>query len=111
GASAVTEGRRKLRFREALVSVEVALSTVLLLAGGLLLFSFVRVLAVDKGVDVTHVITQDVALVNAKYTDEGRNLFLRESLRRLSEIPGVSYAGLTSQLPLRGSAWTDALRD
>ena len=95
GSSAVTEGRRKLHFREALVSVEVALSTLLLLAGGLLLFSFVKVLAVDKGVDVSRVITQDISLVNPKYTWESRIPFAQEALRRLAEIPGVRHAGLT----------------
>jgi MFS family permease len=54
-SAAATEAGKKLRLREAMVAVEVALSTVLLIAGGLLLVSFYRVMRVDTGVDVAHV--------------------------------------------------------
>jgi fatty acid desaturase len=49
-----TEAGRKLRVREWLAGVEVALATVLLAAGGLLLASFVRLTHVSTGLETAH---------------------------------------------------------
>src|SRR5262249_53388513 len=91
--------------------LEVALSTVLLIVGGLLMVSFVRVLDSDKGFDVAHVINQDFALTNLKYTNERRASFVKEALPRLRSLPGVESASLTNQAPLRGAGSTCGLRD
>lgn len=104
-----TAGR--VRLREALVGVEVALSTVLLIVGGLMLLSLVRVLNVDKGIDVAHVVTQDISLVNPKYPEEARTRFIAEALRKIAALPQVENAGITSKLPLQGATWIDVLRD
>ena len=66
GAGA-SESGGKLRLRELLVSVEVALSTMLVITGALLVTSFVRVMQVETGIDVAHVVTQDVSFLNPKY--------------------------------------------
>ncbi|HEX3746994.1 MAG TPA: ABC transporter permease [Bryobacteraceae bacterium] len=106
-----TEAGRKLRFRELLVSLEVALSTVLLIAGSLLLVSFVRLTSVDKGFETAHVITQDVSFLSPKYSHGGRDRAIRLMLERLSAIPGVRAVGATSRLPLRGEDWVSDLSD
>jgi len=105
-----TEFSGRLRFREAMVSVEVALSTVLLIAGGLLLLSFVRVIGTDKGFEVARVIEQDFAL-SPNYTDVGRRGFIESALLKLSNIPGVELASMINQVPLRGGAGVCGLRD
>jgi predicted permease len=107
-----TDTAGRARLREALVGVEVALSTVLLIIGGLMLVSLARVLNVDKGVEVAHVIIQDISLVSPKYRDDPeRNGFIGEALRKLSELPQVEAAGVTTKLPLKGNGWIDGLND
>jgi putative ABC transport system permease protein len=110
GSTNATEPGRKLRLREFLVSAEVAICTVLLVVGGLLLLSFDRVLKAPKGFMAAHVITQDIAL-GAKYPDEARTRFVDEALGELASIPGVESVGATNQLPLRGETWLCDLRD
>jgi predicted permease len=111
GGPSSTETGRKLRLREIMVGVEVALSTILLIAGGLLMMSFFRLMRVDKGFEVTHVITQDVSFLNPKYARGVRRRFIAETVAKLSQIPGVRVAGATNQLPLRGEDWVDGLKD
>lgn len=111
GSSNASESGRKVRLREMLVSVEVALSTVLLIAGGLLILSFFRVMRADKGFEVAHIVTQDISLIGPKYTDPARSRFVSEALRKLANIPGASSVGVTNQLPLRGETWLCELLD
>jgi putative ABC transport system permease protein len=113
GSANSTETGGRMRLREILVGVEVALSTVLLIAGGLLMLSFLRVMRVDKGFEVAHVIEQGLSLTAPAYraTEPPRVKFIGEALRRLEEIPGVSSAGVTNQIPLRGETWIDGLSE
>jgi predicted permease len=111
GAGTATEGGRKLRFREIMVGFEVALSTVLLIAGGLLMVSFFRLVRADKGFEVAHVITQDISFLNPKYSHGVRREVLDDLTGKLARIPGVQLVGATSQLPLLGEEWISGLRD
>lgn len=111
GAATSTEGRSKLSVREILVGLEVALSTVLLIAGGLLLISFVRVMRVNKGFETAHVITQDVSYLSPKYAGGVRRRFVEETVARLARIPGVQVAAAINVLPLRGDDWVSDLED
>jgi len=94
-----------------LVSVEVALSTVLLIVGALLMISFLRVMYVETGIEVTHIVTQDVSFLNPKYRDDARIRFLDETLRKLAQIPGVEFAAAVNHLPLMGEDWVGELED
>jgi putative ABC transport system permease protein len=100
-----------LPLRDTLITVEVALSTTLLITGGLLMLSFLRVMRVEKGFEVAHIITQDVSFLNPKYRDEARTRFLDDVLRKLDQIPGVESAAAINQLPLIGEDWVDELQD
>jgi predicted permease len=111
GAATTTETGGKLQVREILVSLEVALSTVLLIVGGLLMVSFFRVLQVQKGFEVAHIITQDVSYLSPKYAHGVRRRFVEESVAKLTEIPGVQVAAAINQLPLRGDDWVSELED
>jgi putative ABC transport system permease protein len=111
GAGNATEGGRKLWLREVLVSFEVALSTVLLIAGGLLMLSFFRLMRVDKGFEMAHVITQDVSFLSPKYAHGVRRGVVGEMADKLARIPGVEVVGAVSQLPLLGEEWVSGLRD
>jgi len=111
GSATSTEGRGKLHLRNVMVSIEVALSTVLLMIGGLLIISLFHVLRVEKGFDVAHVITQDVSLLNPKYKGQAAVRFVEETVANLAQIPGVEAAGATNRLPLLGEDWVFELTD
>jgi predicted permease len=88
GSRTVTEGRRGLRFREGLISLEVALSAALLIVAGLLTGSLTRLLQVDKGFDAGHVLTVDVRLAGNLYADRGNQEKLYDRLLpKISAIP------------------------
>ena len=106
-----TEFRHRLRFREAMVSVEVALSTILLIVGGLLLLSFFRVIRADQGFEVSRVIAQDFSLTRPAYNDVRRHSFIESALLKLGNVPGVESASMIDQVPLRGDAGVCGLRD
>jgi predicted permease len=109
GTSNATEAGVKLRVREWMAGIEVALSTVVLIIGGLLMFSFFRLMNVDRGFDTTHVITQDVSFLSPKYASGGRRRFVEQIVPKLAQIPGVEAAGVTNMLPLQGESWIDDL--
>jgi predicted permease len=111
GAATSTEAGGKLRVREALVSLEVALSTVLLIVGGLLLLSFFRVMRVDKGFEVAHIITQDVSYLSPKYAHGVRQSMVAETVAKLAGLPGVQAAAAINRLPLQGDDWVSDLED
>lgn len=111
GSANTTEAGRRLRFREAMASVEVALSTVLLIIGGLLMASFFRVLHTDQGFAVARVVTQDFSLISPAYTDTRRRTFIESALLKLRNIPGVESASMINRIPLRGEGGVCGLRD
>lgn len=110
-AATATESGRKVHAREMLVGIEVALSTVLLVLGGLLLLSFLRVVTVDKGFETARIITQDVSYLSPKYARGARRPRVEETVARMSQLPGVQIAAAINQLPLRGNQWISALED
>ena len=79
---------------------EIAIAMVLLVACGLLLRSFEKMRAVDLGFRPDHTLTAYYALPQQPYgTQAAVNKFNDELTRRLQQLPGVKYAGLTSFLP------------
>jgi putative ABC transport system permease protein len=110
GSRSATAGRRTHQTREWLVGLEVALSTVLLVAATLLGISFVRVTNVERGYEVEHILTADVAIPRSRYpTDEKRAAFHERALDKIQSLPGVQWAGLVSSLPLKAQVWGDAV--
>jgi putative ABC transport system permease protein len=110
GSPRSTETRVERRIRDALVSFESGLSMALAAAAGLLIVSFVRVLAVDKGFDSDRVLTFQLSLPEGRYTVERRNQFHTDLLERLNTTPGIVSASLTTHLPLQGEAWVSQLQ-
>jgi putative ABC transport system permease protein len=97
---------RRSRLWSALVGGEVALAIVLLAGSGLLIKSFVGVLAVDPGFDAAPVLTMDVAPPATKYgTDEEKAAYYGTLLADLRGLPGVEAAGLIQHLPFGGADW------
>lgn len=106
-------GRGRLRFRRALVTVEVALTVVLVVSAALMLQSFRQVLAVDPGFQAGGVVMADLSLPSASYPDfERAQAFYDEVLERLRAVPGVERATAATFVPiLRGSGVWDFVID
>jgi predicted permease len=101
---AVASGRRTGRFRRVLVSLEVALSTGLLVMAGLLLHSFVKVMNVDKGFAIERILSADLSLSGKRYPTDRVITFYQELAGRVSKLPGVISAGVVTAPPLGGKA-------
>ena len=102
-----TDSPRRHRMRALLVVSEVALSLVLLVGAGLMIRSFSRLLAVDPGFKADHVLTAFVSLPVSKYPKrEEQTAFFDRLLERLRNVPGVSAAGVVSDIPLYGGSST-----
>jgi len=99
-ASENRKGHRAGRF---LVAGEVMLSTILLLGAGLLLKSFIAILAVDPGFNISHLLTVRINLPPDQYKrDADVATFYRRLLQQAKGLPGVLATGLVSDLPLTG---------
>jgi putative ABC transport system permease protein len=110
GGRGTTSGRGAGRVRTALVAFEVALSTMCLIAGGLLLHSFVKLLRVDRGFRVENVLAIDVKLPQQRYSDTAKRAeFLRGALERMAAVPGVISAGASNKLPLTGEGGNNVI--
>jgi putative ABC transport system permease protein len=91
------------RIQRALVVSEVALAVVLVIAAGLLLRSFDRLLRIDPGFNVKNLLTVNVELPASRYQDNQRvTAFYDRLLERVRAAPGVVSAAATSGLPLTG---------
>ena len=97
-------GKSHIRISRILVASEIALSLILLIAGGLVLRSFWRILQTDPGFRPDGVISAQfwMPVPNDPTTDpyrsiDKRSAFYREVLRRVSAIPGVAEAAIASE--------------
>ncbi len=101
-----TSTRSTLRLRSGLVVSEVTLACLLLIAAGLVLRSFVNLLHTDPGFQSDKVLTASLSLPEATYKDSAAvTHFGDRLLANLREIPGITAAGLGSDLPWTG--WDD----
>ncbi|MGC1904950.1 MAG: ABC transporter permease [Candidatus Acidiferrum sp.] len=94
-------GGRARRMRSTLVVAEIAMAAVLLIAAGLLLRSFSRLVKVAEGFNPDHVLSLQMALPNARYPKPGdRVAFMKKTLERINGLPGITSASAISRLPL-----------
>jgi predicted permease len=97
-------GRGAGATRTTLVVAETALALVLLVGAGLLLKSFARLLDVNPGFTTENVLTAQISLPPARYPDAAaRRQFWQRLLENTRALPGVTSAGLTSNVPFNGS--------
>ena len=94
---------RARRLRGALVSVQVALSLMLLAGASLSVRSLGKLLAIDPGFEPGGVLTVELELPEEAYAGPGRKIAFYETLvERVRGIPGITDIGLVNFLPLRG---------
>lgn len=99
-------GRGTARLRNLLVSLQVAVSLVLVLGTGLLARSLVAVQSVETGVDPDRVAFVATSLGQAGLQDTEAGVALDELIARLAAIPGVTSAGATTRLPAQPAGTT-----
>jgi predicted permease len=105
-AASTTGSRGTARLRTTLVISQIALACVLLIAAGLLLRSFLRVLDVDLGFEPSR--ASAILLDYPKGLDTAAKTaaFDRQVLHRVEQIPGVQTAAITDSLPMsRNRSW------
>src|SRR5450755_1204315 len=95
-----TTGRGQHRLQNSLVVAETALGLVLLVASGLLIHSFVRLLQVDPGFDRRNVLIASLSLPDSRYTSAQQVQFYNQLLPRVRALPGVQSASAGWPLPL-----------
>ncbi len=103
-------GLLRRRLRGFLVMSEMALAFVLLIGAGLLIRSFARLTEVDPGLDPRGVLTMNILLPPAKYSDGRGASFFQQKLERVRALPGVEAAAMVSPLPLSGAHRSTAFR-
>jgi predicted permease len=95
GAGTVS-GSRMIRTRQILVVAEIALAVVLVAGAGLLLKSLMALHRADLGFQRSNVLVMKATGIRSQ---DATNVFFRETLARLSALPGVIAVGASSTPP------------
>jgi putative ABC transport system permease protein len=102
---AAGQSKSRHRAHNVLVISEVALSLVVLIASGLLLHSFWRLIHVNPGFDPSNIVTAQISVTGPALDGESqRRAFFDKVQDRIASFPGVESAGFVSELPLSGQA-------
>jgi predicted permease len=91
------------RLRSALVVGEVAIAVTLVVIGGLITGSFVKLLRTDPGFDAPHLVASIIVGSGDQYkTPESRDPLFRRIIQAVRVLPGVQSAGTVDALPFSG---------
>jgi putative ABC transport system permease protein len=102
GRVGMSAGRNRLR--KLLMISEVGLAVVLLVAAGLLVRSFVRLVNIDPGYTMNRLLYVGTSMPTSKYPRPDQRLALYLQLEeKLKAIPGVTSVGAVSRFPLSGA--------
>jgi putative ABC transport system permease protein len=92
------------RLGRGIVAAQIAITLVLVIGAGLLGRSLKKVLEVNPGFRVDKIVTMDISLPWANWTDmkskSAQGAFYSSLIDRLRQIPGVEKVGATSGLPM-----------
>lgn len=102
GSGRSNMGRSRRRLAGGLISVEFALSLVLLIGAGLLIKTFAKLFWTDPGFDPHHVLSMQIWTTGSQYKSQAALANFYEGIvNRLQHIPGVRGATvITAGLPL-----------
>lgn len=104
GSSSVS----RTALRKTLLTIEIAVTVVLLISAGLLLKSFMHLRSADVGSITDNVLTLGYSLPEEKYDTPAKvNAFNEALLDRLRAVPGVRGVALGSTLPAAGYGGDD----
>jgi putative ABC transport system permease protein len=107
GGRAGTGGPYRHRIQTGLITAQVALSCILLLAAGLLIRSFYATQTVELGFKPDHLLKARITLTSVKYESDDTKIvgFWDELLTKIRQITGVTDAAVIEDPPLNGERW------
>ncbi len=92
--------RATTRLRSGLVIAQLALSVALLIAAGLLMRSYARVLAESPGFDSSQVWTANIALPDDRFPESAQQIAFFDRVREgIKQVPGITELGMINGLP------------
>src|SRR5262249_23176663 len=101
GGRGATSGRARLRWRQLLVAIEIALAVVLVAGAGLMIRTVRNLLTIDPGFRPDGVLTMRISTPSIWYTDSLRVVaFWDDVERRVASLPGVKHVAAVRLLPL-----------
>jgi putative ABC transport system permease protein len=107
GSRGVAGGKRSGLVRSGLVVGQVAVALMLLVTSGLFVRSLLRLQQQDTGVRPGNVMSVRLSLPRERTLDTAATVrFYDEVIRRVSALPGITAAGVASNLPLSGGGET-----
>jgi predicted permease len=96
--------KARTALRRTLLTIEVALTVVLLIGAGLLLKSYERMRSTDMGCVMDNVLTMHIMLPGARYNSPAKvESIWRQMLTQIRAVPGVTAAAMSEALP--GQGW------
>ena len=97
----ISQGKDRHRTQSVLVTAEIALALVLVVAAGVFVQEFLDLIRADLGIESNNVLTANISLSDAGYKAPTKQAaFYQETIQRLGALPGVVSAGATNTLPL-----------
>jgi predicted permease len=90
---------RRLTARGGLVAVQVALSLLLVVAAGLFIRTFDRLLAVPLGFDTDRVLVVEIDASRTPSAAGARSALYQQIASSVTELPGVEHAGMSLNTP------------
>jgi predicted permease len=104
GSSSAVAGPAHQRLRGLFVGFQIAFTVVLLVGGGIMLRSFLRLLSESPGYNQEHVLTMRIALSETQYASaEPQVAFFDRVVERANALPGVQVASAAEELPTSDS--------
>jgi putative ABC transport system permease protein len=110
GQAPEIERAMRFRARKWIVTAQVALSLVLLVAAGLLLRSFAKLATLDVGFDRNGVLLVGTNLEAAKVAPDSRAKTYQAIEGRLRALPGVISVSRSTVTPISGDSWNQWIR-
>lgn len=95
-------GTSRTGVRNVMVVAQVALALVLLIGAGLMLTSFARLRAVDPGFRTTDIVTVELMLPLARFSESAQRSFYTGVLERLQANPVTAHSAMLFPFPFGG---------
>jgi predicted permease len=104
GGRGTAGAARARRLVSTMVVAEITLTLVLLVGAGLMIRSFLKLYALNLGVDTTNMLALRLQLPGERYkTPDERRIFYDTLLARLGAIPGMDAATIATAVPFGGA--------
>lgn len=108
-ASAVVGGFGQVRFRKALVAVQISLSLLLLIASGLFVRTLANLRDIHPGFDTANLVRFSLDPTMSGYSPERTRAFYRQVTEEMRSLPGVVSASYAVMPALGGIEWDSAI--